>query len=277
MKQRWLEMAFCSCLLDNHSEKGADDVNDAPKRAESLEASQLLLLDAERKLKEGDYPSCIRLLQESIEKDGANAEAEYLLGHVLYVVQGKPDDAEGHLLKALALDCNHQKTLSTLGFLACEKQRFDQGASYLERATELNDQDPAAWSFLGAAYKASGKQQNAVDAYLKAVQFNPKDVTAFYNLANLYHDLGDNGNSIQHYNKVIEIDPRHADAWYNMGVVHHESQNLEKAVGCYEKAAEINPELNEAREHGTTLRTYLESKEPPKKSKRFFGKTKTSK
>eukprot|EP00639_Heterosigma_akashiwo_P033539 CAMPEP_0194717604 /NCGR_PEP_ID=MMETSP0296-20130528/9241_1 /TAXON_ID=39354 /ORGANISM="Heterosigma akashiwo, Strain CCMP2393" /LENGTH=277 /DNA_ID=CAMNT_0039618547 /DNA_START=54 /DNA_END=887 /DNA_ORIENTATION=- len=277
MKQRWLEMAFCSCLLDNHSEKGADDVNDAPKRAESLEASQLLLLDAERKLKEGDHPSCIRLLQKSIKIDGANAEAEYLLGHVLYVVQGKPDDAEGHLLKALALDCNHQKTLSTLGFLACEKKQFDESASYLERATELNDQDAAAWSFLGVAYKASGKQQNAVDAYLKAVQLNPKDVTAFYNLANLYHDLGDNENSIQNFNKVIEIDPRHADAWYNMGVVHHESQNLEKAMGCYEKAAEINPEFNEAREHGMTLRTYLERKEQPKKSKRFLGKTKTSK
>jgi len=257
----------CSCLIG-----GTENPCLSTENTDDEESSRLLYRDAERKLEEEELEECVRLLRESIEMDGNNVDALYLLGHLL------GESGEIYLLRVVSLEPNHQKAVCNLGFLANERGKLNESASYLETAVELDPQDTEAWLCLGVVYKSSGNNQKATDAYLKALALNPQNETAMYNLATIYHDLDETDKSIEWYEKAIQINPGHFDAWYNLGVVQHEAEHFERALECFEKAVEIDPTEKEAKEHAEALRAFVEKKRNKelKKQKSFFGKKKGS-
>jgi len=56
----------------------------------------------------------------------------------------------------------------------------------LQRATELNEYDPDAWSSLGGALKTLQQYGSSQDAYLKALQLNPSDPYPLLNYFTVY-------------------------------------------------------------------------------------------
>jgi tetratricopeptide (TPR) repeat protein len=61
-----------------------------------------------------------------------------------------------------------------VGLTCLDAKRHDEGARYLEKASELAPREPMVWAKLGEAYAGAGERDKALDAYKQAVKLNPE-------------------------------------------------------------------------------------------------------
>ena len=74
------------------------------------------------------------------------------------------------------------------------------------------------WKVLGAVFRATGKQQDAVMASQKAVDLVPNEAEARSNLGLVLHDLGRLAEAEASYRQAISLKPEYAKAHYNLGI-----------------------------------------------------------
>jgi TolB-like protein/Flp pilus assembly protein TadD len=89
-----------------------------------------------------DYEQAFDLFDSVLEARPNDAEVINYLGRVR-AFQGRWDDAERHLRRALALDPFLSKALENLGNVLRNDGRFSDAARYLDRAAELSPEDGA--------------------------------------------------------------------------------------------------------------------------------------
>lgn len=63
----------------------------------------------------------------------------------------------------------------------------------------------------------------------------------FYNDGNKYAEKGKNEKAIECYVKAVKADPEFAFAWDNLGLCYRKVNNYEEAIKCYKKSLEVDP------------------------------------
>ena len=71
----------------------------------------------------------------------------------------------------------------------------------------------------GAALRARGKVEEAIEHYEKALEISPHWATAHYNLGNALLSLGRTDAAVAHYREALKSNPRLAEAHQNIGVI----------------------------------------------------------
>ncbi len=123
---------------------------------------------------------------------------------------------------------------------------FNQG-SYAEaevQARLMTERFPVhgfGWKVLGAVYKQTGRNSDAVLPMQKAADFFPNDVEAHYNLGVALHELGRLEEAEVCYRNAIRINPKYADALSNLGKIAHDLGRLDEAESYWRKALDITP------------------------------------
>jgi tetratricopeptide (TPR) repeat protein len=108
---------------------------------------------------------------------------------------------------------------------------------WFERATELEESDPAA----------------AIEAYQKVLHLRPDSSEALINIGRIHAESGEVAQAADCFTRALEIDPRDATAVYNLGVVAQDTGNDEEAVRLYRGALELDPHLAEAHYNLATI------------------------
>ncbi len=78
-----------------------------------------------------------------------------------------------------------------LGKISLNRNNFDEGIGYLQKAVDLNSQTPDVYGDLGYAYGKQNRLKESIAAYKKAVDLNPQDADSHYNLAVAYFNKHD--------------------------------------------------------------------------------------
>ena len=93
------------------------------------------------------------------------------------------------------------------------------------------------------AQKAIEKKRyiDAIKMLQKALQMEPNEPDFLHELALAYHESGDSKRAIDTFQKLISLDAYNEFAWNDFGNVYTELMDFEKALRCYEKAFSINP------------------------------------
>jgi tetratricopeptide (TPR) repeat protein len=112
-----------------------------------------------------------------------------------------------------------------------------------------------SWKILGAVFKATGRNSEAVNAHQTAVTLSPQDAEAHSNLGVTLKELGRLEEAEASYRQAIELQPDYAEAHSNLGVTYKELGRLDESEASYIQAIVLKPNYAEAHYNfGNTLK-----------------------
>jgi tetratricopeptide (TPR) repeat protein len=146
------------------------------------------------------------------------------------------------------------RMLTALGTALFAGARYDEAATSLCAASDMNPSDPEPYIFMGRIELASPKPLACIEPRLaRFVQAQPENSVGnyFYAMAIWKRQQQPVDPSAQRQveallTKAVAIDPKCADAYLQLGILYFSQHQPEKAIGFYTKAIESNPQLGEA-------------------------------
>ena len=137
-----------------------------------------------------------------------------------------PDDAEiSHLM----------------GVVAFQKGDLEAAAVHVQRAVELNDQEPKYFDTLGVIHLEAGDPQAAERVLREAIAIDPSFADAHYNLGTVFIAQGRSDAAEAAYRQTIELDPRNAEAYHNLGGILKAAGQREEAINYLRRADQLAP------------------------------------
>ena len=111
--------------------------------------------------------------------DPTNADAWFLKGRTNYLML-LLDDASVCLDECLKLDSNHYKALGYKGLILNDKDEFDEGRAYLEKAFSIKPDDEDILMGLAMNHHRSKNHEKALEYANKLFAVAPRHYSAFY-------------------------------------------------------------------------------------------------
>jgi Flp pilus assembly protein TadD len=152
-----------------------------------------------------------------------------------YRIRGNPEGAEREWCETLRLEPDSAQTLSSLGALFAEQQRFDQALPPLEKALHLNPNDAVAHLSLGAVYAEIGKLDRAEEQFRAAVLLSPRNFNAHNMLGKLYFDSKRLGEAEQQFRQSLQCEPNLAADDY-LGYIYVQWEDQDRAEQAFKAA-----------------------------------------
>ncbi len=146
------------------------------------------------------------------------------------------------------------RMLAALGTALFAGARYDEAATNLCSASDLNPADPEPYVFMGRIEMAAPKPLACVEPRLaRFVQQQPGNSVANYLYAMAIwkrQEQVPDPKALRQVEtllgKAVAIDPKCGDAYLQLGILYSSQHNPETAIGFYTKAIEADPQLGEA-------------------------------
>lgn len=130
----------------------------------------------------GNYALATQKYERIIELRPTMAEAHANLGN-LYYVQGRAEQAQTSLKKALRLKPGLAAPHVLLGVILFNSHDYARATEYLVTARKLNASDRTAILYLGYSFYALGKHAESAELFEKSVALDPSNADAWYHLS----------------------------------------------------------------------------------------------
>jgi tetratricopeptide (TPR) repeat protein len=146
------------------------------------------------------------------------------------------------------------RMLTALGSALFAAALYDEAATSLCAASDLNPADPEPYTFMGRIEIASPKPLACIEPRLaRFVQAHPEN-----SLGNYFYAMAIGKQQEQPpdpmalhqvetlLTKAVTIDPKCSDAYLQLGILYSSQHQPEKAIGFYTRAIQSDPQLGEA-------------------------------
>jgi Tfp pilus assembly protein PilF len=196
---------------------------------------------------------------EAVEKSIANdphAQAVRAFNKAAPLINEKKfDEALGHLEEALSLDDSIFQAHYYLGYIYYEQGKNQECLQALLKAVELRDDHADTFRLLAAVNEKLGNKKES-EKYTKLAQEKggrtPLDA---YNEGIKAFNSGDTDAAIAAFEETLTLDEKYADAYYRLGLCYLNKSENEKAIAALKKYIELNPGGEEVE----TARAIIES------------------
>jgi tetratricopeptide (TPR) repeat protein len=142
---------------------------------------------------------------------------------------------------------------TALGAALFAGARYDEAASHLCAASELNPEDAGPYIFMGKIQIAAPNSLACVEPKLaRFVQQQPGSAIAnyLYAMSILKHQRSADPQAVQQaeilLRKAVTLDPKCSEAYLQLGILAASQRNYDKAIGFYTHAIEADPQLADA-------------------------------
>ena len=159
------------------------------------------------------------------------------------------DKAATKYTAVLALDPSNLTALSSLGSIRYQQGRVDDAEQYLRKAVAAAPNDANTRALLGAVFIRKGLTEDAFNELTRAVALDPHNAEAHNYLGIVLSQKGWGTAGEQQIQTALDINPQYADAHFNLAVIYAKQRtpNLELARYHYKKALDLgappDPEL----------------------------------
>ncbi|MCH2379021.1 MAG: tetratricopeptide repeat protein, partial [Pedosphaera sp.] len=165
-----------------------------------------LLQKAQAALEQGEPQRAIAVLENVLTQNPAEVALLTALGN-LYFAGGQLDEALEYFRRNSDLqpkDVVVQLQTATTALLAEDYETFE---TYMERALELEPENPHGLKLLATANFRAQKYKEAAELYRQALPGMPEDVEIILAMGVCFHNLGDLPTAESCFKRALEIDP----------------------------------------------------------------------
>ncbi|MDP6933987.1 MAG: tetratricopeptide repeat protein, partial [Myxococcota bacterium] len=151
-------------------------------------------------LDQGNFDLAWFIYQKALNGiEGADQDA-MLHGNLgrVYLAMGKSPQAQAELEKALELDASLVLALMQLSQAHMDDRNWESTVEFLERARDIEPDNPAIHQNLGIAYRGVKRYDEAKASYQKALDLDPSNPDPYLNLAVIH------GDHLQEFESAIE-------------------------------------------------------------------------
>ncbi|MCC7385640.1 MAG: tetratricopeptide repeat protein [Deltaproteobacteria bacterium] len=149
-------------------ERGDARLVEAGRRETALELA-MLIARADLQQRFGSVIRAERLAQSAIDRAPAHPTALLLLARLRAARRARLGETDALVLAALAPEPDHPALVAAHGRLLLAQGRAELAARWLDRAAELDPQDPLRWEHLGDANLALRRPSAAERAYTRSL------------------------------------------------------------------------------------------------------------
>ena len=160
--------------------------------------------------------------------------------------RGDYPQAERLYQRVLSLEPNQADALAHLGLLNLQFGRGEVAVSLIKQALKRADKNATYYSYLGDAYRALGKFDDARHAYQKALKLDPNLVPALGNLGLTLQDQGRLDEALAAFQRVLALVPDSVDALINIGVILQDKLDFKAAIDAFQQVLKLAPGRAEA-------------------------------
>jgi TolB-like protein/tetratricopeptide (TPR) repeat protein len=164
--------------------------------------------------------------------------------------------ARGYANQALSLDSNLSEGLTSLGFI---QHNFDyawtQSKKTLERAIELDPNNPTAHLYYGNLLQYTGKTKEGLQEVEKAVELDPLAFGANWVLGRNYYFAGEYDKAIEQFKKTLKIAPMQQEilSW-SLGLAYFENKMYQQSKQEFDKISDLDH--NSLIDHYVIMQSY---------------------
>jgi superkiller protein 3 len=136
-----------------------------------------------------------------------------------------------------------------LGLALSDSGRYAEAAQVLERALQIDKQNPYTYFLLGSFYVHKVRQPEKAIPYLEAlVTLDPDFPNGYLNLGGTYGLLGRYEQALKAFERELMVRPQSPLALFNLGRVYALMGEKSKARQALQKALDIDPSMEVARQ-----------------------------
>jgi tetratricopeptide (TPR) repeat protein len=153
------------------------------------------------------YEEAIRHFRTALRYEPGYVEARVNLASI-YMEQGRFEDADEELERALDLDPQNHYALARKGEWLVRKERHNEAISYLKQSIRLrSNRNPAAHMYLGTAYATGGQMDDALEELQIAKYQDPDNASVHYQMGQVYEKQGNAAAAIEAYQQALSLKP----------------------------------------------------------------------
>jgi len=183
--------------------------------------------------------------QRITELDPDDWEGWHRVGMILFDQEGYEESLEA-LLKALDLEPEkprlYREVSNSLAFLG----REEEARQYWLESIQWED-DPKTsreWDARGTNLWLGGRQEKAIEAYLRSIELDPYDDRAWGHLLGAFQETGRFGIQSSTIERYAALDPDNAAFCSYLGHVHAIRGESHKAIDLFDRALTLDPDLD---------------------------------
>ena len=131
-----------------------------------------------------------------------------------------------------------------LGFEAAGDGRHEEAIEHYREFLRVKSDDqaaPLAYVLLGRSLEATGKLDEAAEAFRRDIQMRPRDVDGRTGLAGVLLSQQRFDQAIVVLHDLIRIDPRNPSVYANLGIAYVGLDKSQDAVAAFAQAVELSP------------------------------------
>jgi tetratricopeptide (TPR) repeat protein len=160
---------------------------------------------------------------------------------------GKVDEAQQQLDRALSIDKTNFQALTALINLGAASGRLDQVRSRIEQLASEQPANAQLQYLVGQAYRNGNAQQpgdaaRAEAAMRRAIELDADYMPAYAALAEIYVVTQQPDRAVEQYKKILERRPDDFTAYRNLGLIESGRGQSEAAADYYRRALSIRPD-----------------------------------
>ena len=183
------------------------------------------------------------IYKKIIVHDKHNSDAYHLLS-LIYLVEGKLDEAKNNIMSAIELQPQISVYHSNYGNILYQSNNLEFAIQEHKRAIKLDKKNFQSFYGLGVVYSYLKNYEKAIEYYKKALSVDGDSSVAHNNLANIYNNVNPNL-AEEHYLKVLELVPNDAMPYINISNYYLKNTKYKKCVQILEEALDKDIKVKE--------------------------------
>jgi tetratricopeptide (TPR) repeat protein len=161
--------------------------------------------------------------------------------------EGKVDEAQQQLERALSIDRTNSQALTALINLGAASGRLDQARARVEQLASEQPNSAQLQYLVGQSYRNGNQQQppdaaRAEAAMRRAIELDADYMLAYSALAEIYVVTNQPDRAVEQYKKILERRPDDFMAYRNLGLIESGRGQFDAAADYYRRALSIRPE-----------------------------------